>query len=84
MQLEGSRVHHVVGALRPENFEPTIARMEDVLGARSYAPVQRPEFGIKMAISLDAGIELIAPLTMAPEHPLAQSLDILAEVEDRA
>lgn len=69
------RVHHVVGLVRPENLEPTVARMSELFGARFYPVVQRSEFGIQMAISLEAGIELIAPLAMVAEHPLAQALE---------
>ena len=79
MQGKGSRVHHVVGLVRPENLASVVARMDDVLGASFYPIVQRPEFGMQMAISLDAGVELIAPLSMAAEDPLAQSIEAAGE-----
>lgn len=79
MQVTGCRLHHVVGLVRPENFAGAIARLEEVLGASFYPPVVRPQFGIQMAISLDAGIELIAPLAMIAEHPLVRSLDAMGE-----
>src|SRR5690606_30766184 len=79
MQGKGSRVHHVVGLVRPENLASVVARMDDVLGASFYPIVQRPEFGMQMAISLDAGVELIAPLSMAAENPLAQSIEAAGE-----
>lgn len=79
MEAKGNRVHHVVGLVRPENFATTIARMEQVLATSFYPPVQRPEFGIQMAISLDAGIELIAPISPVAEHPLVQSIEAMGE-----
>lgn len=75
MNAAGSRVHHVVALVRPENFVNIIGRMSTGLQTAFYGPFDRPELGIRIAMSMDAGIELITPICTASDDPLIQSLD---------
>lgn len=69
MKTEQSRIHHVVGLVRPENFLDTIARMSQNLRTSFYGPFERPDVGLRGAISVDAGIEIATPLTSSEDNP---------------
>jgi hypothetical protein len=69
-----NRVDHVAGLVRPENYEATIARFAEVFDTEFYGPTDRPETGMRVAVSLDTGIELITPLNDKPENPFNQML----------
>lgn len=62
MPHDHSRIHHVVGLVRPENFHHAIARLSQVLRTAFYGPFEKPDVGLRVAISMDAGIELVTPL----------------------
>lgn len=79
MRKDGARLHHVVGLVRPGNLANVVAALSDALEVAFYPIVERPQFAIKMAISLDAGIELIALLNEDAANPLVQSLDASGE-----
>lgn len=72
-----STVHHVVGLLRPENFHHAISQLSMALQTSFFGPFQRAEAGINVAVSMEAGIELIAPLSSDPTDP------IMADVTER-
>jgi hypothetical protein len=74
MIRNANRIDHVAGLVRPENFEATIARFAEVFDTRFYGPTEKPEVGMRVALSLDAGIELIAPLDDDPENPFNKML----------
>jgi hypothetical protein len=69
-----NRVDHVAGLVRPENYEATIARFAELFDTEFYGPTDRPESGMRVALSLDAGIELITPLDDDPENPFNRML----------
>jgi hypothetical protein len=69
MKTDRSRVHHVCGLVRPENFHNVIARMSQTLRTAFYGPFDRADIGLRVAISMDAGIELVTPLTDASDRP---------------
>jgi len=69
------RIDHVAGLVRPEHFASTIDRMSDVLGTSFYGPIDRPAAGLRVAMSLETGIELITPLSDDPANPLMQLLE---------
>ena len=71
---EQSKVHHVVGLVRPENFQNAISRMSQSLRTPFYGPFDRLDAGVRVAISMDAGIELITPLSADAEAPLQRLL----------
>lgn len=60
LQQPVNRVSHVVYCLRPENLDRAAAFFSEVLGAR-FEDSSRPELGLRILISLESGIELIAP-----------------------
>jgi hypothetical protein len=75
MSTERSRVHHVAGLIRPENFLAIVARMSQVLRTSFYGPFDREDLGLRVAISMDAGIELITPLSAAADDPFNRLLE---------
>ena len=79
MKRTVNRVHHVIGMVRPENFESAISKMSLSLQTPCYGPFDRPDHGIRVAISMDAGIELIAPLATDKGDQLIASLNALGE-----
>lgn len=70
MKTSRSKVHHVVGLVRPENFQTAISAMSQNLRTAFYGPFDRPDVGIRVAISMDAGIELITPLSDNENDPI--------------
>jgi hypothetical protein len=70
MIRNAGRIDHVAGLVRPENFASTVARMTEVLGIAFYGPIDREGTGLRVAGSLDGGIEIIAPLSDDPASPL--------------
>jgi hypothetical protein len=74
MKTERSRVHHVAGLVRPENFHNAISRMSQALRTAFYGPFDRTDLGLRVAISMDAGIELITPLSNADDNPFNATL----------
>lgn len=79
MSNDKNRVHHVVGLVKRDNFHSTIARLSTTLQTAFYGPVERPDFGMQFAISLDAGIELLAPLSDEPDDPLNRDIQARGE-----
>jgi hypothetical protein len=69
-----NRIDHVAGLVRPENYEATIARFAEVFDTKFYGPTDRPEAGMRVAVSLDTGIELITPLNDSPDTPFNKML----------
>jgi hypothetical protein len=63
MTNDRSRIHHVVGLVRPDNFHNAIARISQALRTAFYGPFEKPDIGLRVAVSMDAGIELVTPLT---------------------
>ena len=60
MQQPKNRVSHVVYCFREENIDKAAAFLTDVLGAQ-FEDSSRPELGLRIYISLESGLELIAP-----------------------
>lgn len=60
MQQPKNRVSHVVYCFRLENIDKAAAFLTDVLGAK-FEDSSRPELGLRILISLENGLELIAP-----------------------
>jgi predicted enzyme related to lactoylglutathione lyase len=55
-----NRVSHVVYCFRAENIDNAAEFLTDVLGAK-FEDSSRPELGLRILISLENGLELIAP-----------------------
>ena len=60
LQQPINRVSHVVYCFRPENLDAAVAFLSEALGAR-FEDSSRPELGLRIMISLESGLELIAP-----------------------
>jgi predicted enzyme related to lactoylglutathione lyase len=60
MEQPVNRVSHVVYCFRAENLDPAVAFLSEVLGA-TFEDSSRPELGLRIMISLESGLELIAP-----------------------
>jgi predicted enzyme related to lactoylglutathione lyase len=60
VQQPKNRVSHVVYCFRPENIDRAMQFLSDVLGA-TFEDSSRPELGLRIYISLENGLELIAP-----------------------
>lgn len=69
-----NRIDHVAGVVRRENFAAVIARMAEVFDTRFDGPFDRPAMRAQVAMSLDAGIELLAPADDDPENPFNRLL----------
>jgi hypothetical protein len=69
-----NRIDHVAALIRPENLEAAAARLAEMLNTRVYGPFDRPTAGLRIATSLDAGIELVSPLDDNPDNPLNKML----------
>ena len=63
-----SRIHHVVGLVRPDNFHNAISRMSQTLRTAFYGPFDKPDIGLRVAVSMDAGIELVTPLSDSKDN----------------
>jgi hypothetical protein len=63
LQQPINRVSHVVYCFEPQNLDRAAAFLTDVLGA-TFEDSSRAELGLRSLISLESGLELIAP---APE-----------------
>lgn len=74
MIRNANRIDHIAGLIRREDMDSVIARMSEVLATEFYGPFDRESAGIRVAVSIDAGIELIAPLSDDPENPLNRQL----------
>lgn len=74
-----NRLHHVVGFVRHENFNGAIKRLSSALKTQFAGPFERPDHGLRVAISLDAGIELIAPLSGDLDHPASAAFASMQE-----
>jgi hypothetical protein len=70
-----SRIDHVAGLVRAGNLRSVIGRMSEVLNIAFYGPFDRPEADMQVAVAIDAGIELIAPLSDDPANPLNKLLE---------
>jgi hypothetical protein len=79
MIRNAGRIDHVAGLVRPENFASTIARMREILGIEFYGPIDRPATGLRVVGSLEAGIEIITPLSEDPANPLNKLLEARGE-----
>jgi hypothetical protein len=79
MIRNAGRIDHVAGLVRPENFAAVVARLTDVLGIAFYGPIERTASGLRVCGSLDAGVEIIAPLTDDPANPLNAMLEARGE-----
>jgi hypothetical protein len=60
MQQPINRVSHVVYCFTAENLPRAVAFLSEVLGA-TFEESSRPELGLRIMISLENGLELIAP-----------------------
>jgi hypothetical protein len=60
LQQPINRVSHVVYCLKPENLDAAVAFLSEALGA-TFEDSSRPELGLRIKISLESGLELIAP-----------------------
>jgi len=69
-----NRIDHVAALIRPENLEAVADRMAEVFRTKFYGPFDRPAAGLRIATSLDVGIELVSPLDDNPENPLNKML----------
>lgn len=67
MNRNVNRVDHVVARVKQDNFENVIQRMSLALQTAFYGPFDRPEQNIRVAVSWDAGIEVITPLSAETE-----------------
>jgi hypothetical protein len=72
-----NRIDHVVAAVRPENLESAIAKLSMALQTAFYGPFDREDSDIRVAVSWDAGIELITPISAA--NPLHAHLERCGE-----
>jgi hypothetical protein len=70
MIRNAGRIDHVAGLVRPENFIATVDRLREALGIVFYGPIERTAAGLRVCGSLEAGIEIIAPLSDDPANPL--------------
>jgi hypothetical protein len=57
-----SHLCRVVITYRPENFDAAVAAFTAALGIDFGAVLEPPGMGLRLAISFDAGIELVAPI----------------------
>ena len=69
-----NRIDHVAGLVRRENLAGVIARLSELFDTRFHGPYDRPAMRAQVAMSLDAGIELLAPADDDPEAPLNRLL----------
>jgi 4-hydroxyphenylpyruvate dioxygenase-like putative hemolysin len=69
-----NRIDHVAGVVHRENLEDVIARMSEIFGTRFHGPYDRPAMKARVAMSLDAGIELLAPADDDPDSPFNKLL----------
>ncbi|TML14531.1 MAG: hypothetical protein E6G39_08275 [Actinobacteria bacterium] len=60
MQQPKNRVSHVVYCFRDENLDRAKEFLTDVLGAK-FEDSSRPELGLRIFVSFENGLELIAP-----------------------
>jgi predicted enzyme related to lactoylglutathione lyase len=60
VQQPKNRVSHVVYCFRPENIDRAAEFLSEVLGV-TFEDSSRPELGLRIYISLENGLELIAP-----------------------
>jgi len=79
MKIDRSRVHHVAGLVRPENFHNAISRMSQALRTAFYGPFDRTDIGLRVAISMDAGIELVTPLDDTKDNRFNMMLEARGE-----
>ena len=70
-----NRIDHVVGLVRPENFAEAVSRMSIALQAAFYGPYNREDLGIRVAVSWDAGVELLTPLEGEKGEPYRALLE---------
>ena len=75
MIRNANRVDHVAALVRREKLEATVARLSEGLNISFYPPFDRTEAGLRVAASIDGGLELIAPLSDDPENPLVKRLE---------
>ena len=75
MSNDRSRIHHVVGLVRPDNFNNAIAQLSQALRTAFYGPFDKPDVGLRVAISMDAGIELVTPQGDSEENRFRALLD---------
>ena len=67
-----NRIDHVAGVVRRENLQCVIDRMTALFDTRFHGPFDRPAMRAQVAMSLDAGIELLAPADDEPDNPFNQ------------
>lgn len=79
MKRNVNRIDHVAAIVRPENFESTIAKLSNALQIEFYAPFERKDLGLRVAVALDAGIELVTPLSTDENNPAVISLNKFGE-----
>ncbi len=60
MQQPKNRVSHVVYCFRDENLDRAAEFLTEVLGAK-FEDSSRPELGLRIFVSFENGLELIAP-----------------------
>lgn len=71
-----NRIDHVVMMVKAENLDTCVERLAAVLGVEFEHFVFEPQ-GLRGAISLDAGLEVITPLT--PDSVLGRQLEAWGE-----
>ena len=67
-----NRVDRVTAVVRPENLDATVAQLSFALQTAFYGPFEHPDDGTRIAVSWDAGIELVAPPSLEPDDPLGE------------
>ena len=68
MQQPVNRVSHVVYCLEPDHLDEAARFLSEVLGAK-FEDSSRPELGLRILVSLENGLELIAPAPDLGETP---------------
>lgn len=73
-----NRIDHVAAVVRPENLDKAVSQLSVVLQTAFYGPFERAD-KMRVAVSWDAGVEVIAPLTDDPEHVLMKHIEQFGE-----
>jgi hypothetical protein len=63
-------VDHIVWVSRIENLKINIEKLEKLTRHRLRGPFDRPDLGIRLAVSFEGGVEIVAPLN--EDGPMAR------------
>lgn len=72
----------MVSLVKPENFDRIIDRMSTVPQTAYHGPFDRGEIGLRIAVSVDAGMELVTSPCGDSDDPLIRWL-VVYEVRQR-